>query len=99
MNEVLVHTAPWMKVKGILLREVSQTQKASIFLYLSSSIFALYSSSSTHLKRKMKEKGYGEYLRKKEGKQNSEAEEEVQERGLICLSHGFKELFSFISLE
>lgn len=47
----MTYVKTWIKFKDIILREISQTQKTSLSLQLSSSNFAFYSPSAAHLKR------------------------------------------------
>lgn len=94
-----------MKLKDIILREISQTQKISVSVCLSSSIFAFYSASATHLKREQwKERVKRKYKkeigeRNKIKNKNNEIEKEVQGRGCHYLCHGSSEHFSFIFLD
>lgn len=69
-SEVFIHVTTWMKLKDIILREISQTQKTSVSLYLSSSIFAFYSASAIHLEREQWKERVRRKCKKEIGERN-----------------------------
>lgn len=61
-----------MKLKDVILRTISQTQKTSVSIYLFSSIFAFYFPSAAHSGENNGRKGIRKLCKKEVGERRKE---------------------------